>query len=89
MATPDLLVACPECHAWPMATGGLLNRRYGEMLFRCPRCRHREIYNFKAPLSHDGFAHRPYDPKDGPWGRERAQLKFRRGDFSLSEAFFD
>jgi hypothetical protein len=37
MATPDLLLACPECHAWPMAVGGpLISGRYGEMLFQCP-----------------------------------------------------
>jgi DNA-directed RNA polymerase subunit RPC12/RpoP len=70
MAKPDLLVACPRCQAWPMATGGPLNRRYGEMLFQCPRCRHREIFNLKAPLPSEGFVHRPYDAKDGPLGRD-------------------
>jgi hypothetical protein len=71
MAEPDLLVECPRCRAWPMAAVGPLSRRYGEMLFRCPRCRHREIFNLKVPLPHkDGFLHRPYDLTDGAWGRD-------------------
>jgi hypothetical protein len=68
MTTPDLLLACPECHAWPMAVGGPLMGRYGEMLFQCPNCRHREIFNVEGPK--ESFVHRPYDPRTGRWGRE-------------------
>jgi len=71
MATPDLLMVCPECHAWPMAADGpLINGYSGEMLFRCASCRHREIFDLKTPLPQEGFVHRPYDSRDRRWGRE-------------------
>jgi RNase P subunit RPR2 len=41
-----LLVACPECHAWPMAIGPRNELApIGYMLFRCPRCGHQQRFN--------------------------------------------
>jgi hypothetical protein len=42
MAESDrLLVACPQCHAWPMAASGQPKWHHPrEMIFRCPRCGH-------------------------------------------------
>jgi hypothetical protein len=36
-----LIVACPQCRAWPMAASGQPRWLYPpEMIFRCPRCGH-------------------------------------------------
>jgi hypothetical protein len=42
-----VLVACPQCHAWPMAASGSKFKwsHQSEMMFRCPRCGHHEIFN--------------------------------------------
>jgi hypothetical protein len=42
MAESDrLLVACPQCHAWPMAASGQPRWPYPrEMIFRCAHCGH-------------------------------------------------
>jgi len=69
MAETDLLVTCPECHSCPMATVGPLPRRYGEMMFRCSHCRHREVFNLKHTDPQKGFFHRPYDVRYGRWGK--------------------
>jgi hypothetical protein len=48
MFTPDhLLVACPQCHAWPMAASGSKYKwsPHSGLMFRCPRCGHHEIFN--------------------------------------------
>jgi hypothetical protein len=43
----DLLVACPQCHAWPMAASGSKSKwsYQSDMMFRCPRCCHQETFN--------------------------------------------
>jgi RNase P subunit RPR2 len=42
-----LLVACPQCHAWPMATSGPKFKwtNPSQMMFRCPRCGHQASFN--------------------------------------------
>jgi len=47
MAESDrLLVACPQCDAWPMAAGRSPSRWQNsrEMIFRCPQCGRREVF---------------------------------------------
>jgi len=39
MPTADrMLIACPRCHAWPMAATSTRGRPETEMLFKCQRC---------------------------------------------------
>ena len=45
MVDPDhVLMACPHCHAWPMAASLPKSRWTGsnEVSFRCARCGHQE-----------------------------------------------
>jgi hypothetical protein len=55
MSTSDrLLVACPQCHAWPMAASGSKYKWSREMMFCCPRCGHHEIFNMIYPKGTPG-----------------------------------
>jgi hypothetical protein len=57
-----LLVACPQCRAWPMASGRPPSRWQNsrEMIFRCPRCGRREVFSLRAEGG--TFHHRPMNP---------------------------
>jgi hypothetical protein len=77
VAQSDLLVACPQCHAWPMAASGewFFTRA---MTFRCPRCGHQATAR-GTPVALRGravsasFSDRasevPDGPSDAPAGR--------------------
>jgi hypothetical protein len=77
VAQSDLLVACPQCHAWPMAANG---KQFfpRAMTFRCARCGHQAISEdtLAAPrgrAASASFSGRaggiPGDPSDAPAGR--------------------
>jgi hypothetical protein len=66
-----LLVACPQCRAWPMASGRPPSRWQNsrEMIFRCPRCGRREVFSLRAEGG--TFHHRPYESSEDSWLRNR------------------
>jgi DNA-directed RNA polymerase subunit RPC12/RpoP len=61
-----LLVACPQCHAWPMAAGRAPSRwqNPSETIFRCPQCGHRELFNLKSEVANGSIPHRAYEPRE-------------------------
>jgi DNA-directed RNA polymerase subunit RPC12/RpoP len=59
-----LLVACPQCHAWPMAAGRAPSRWPSEIIFRCPQCGHRELFSLKTEVADGSIPHRPYEPRE-------------------------
>jgi endogenous inhibitor of DNA gyrase (YacG/DUF329 family) len=68
MAQSDLLVACPQCHAWPMAAR---DKRFfpRAMTFRCPRCGHQATSHdtLAAPRGRTASASASFDdPSDAP-----------------------
>jgi hypothetical protein len=74
VAQSDLLVACPQCHAWPMAAR---DKRFfpRAITFRCPRCGHQATSHdtLAAPRGRTAsasFSGRaggiPDDPSDAP-----------------------
>jgi RNase P subunit RPR2 len=48
-----LLVACPQCHAWPMAASRLRVKWTfaKEMMFRCARCGHQATFNVTSEVN--------------------------------------
>jgi DNA-directed RNA polymerase subunit RPC12/RpoP len=46
--TEETLVACPECHSWPMP----LNLRAGEIEYVCKKCGHRETRSVRTAQPH-------------------------------------
>jgi RNase P subunit RPR2 len=68
-----LLVACPQCHSWPMAAARPVSRlnNSGEMIFRCAQCGHREVFILRAGIANANLPHRPYEPTDNHRLRSR------------------
>jgi len=75
MAESDrLLVACPQCDAWPMAAGRPPSRWQNsrEMIFRCPQCGRREVFDVRAETADGHLLHRPFEPRGDHGLRNRS-----------------